>query len=123
MMKIRIFFILLLFSVTGCEEEGEERTLLGKWQVTWKVADETLTGHIEFFPDSAILTANGHNQSLLVRHPTQIKYRWNLSAHALNLKPMGKEFTMEYQLLQANNNEWTFRCFDEITLNLSRQTP
>lgn len=122
MTKIRLFFILLIFLSAGCDEE-EETSLLGQWMVTWKVADETLTGDIKFFPDSAILTAYGHDQSLLIQQPSEMKYSWKLSANELILKPLGEEFSMEYQILQASTNEWTLRCFDEITLSLSRRAP
>jgi hypothetical protein len=88
--------------------------------MTWQVHDEVLQGEITFHQHEAILTAFGYEGSKLVQSPTEIHYDWEFKAQSLVLHPRGKNITLTYEIIDNEGEQRSFRCFDDILINLER---
>ncbi len=109
----------MAIGVVSCDEENDKQ-IIGKWEITWQLNNDLLSGEVEFFHDQAIVRVKGHPGSPLLSTYEEMQYSWHFEADQLVLVPNGESLTMRYDIQLRQEDYLRFNYLDEITITMAR---
>lgn len=117
----RMTFICLVL-VTACSESQEFDKLENAWTVSWTIGEEEVTGDLVLFDNNyAQLKVAGRPNSLLIKEPEGVNFRWEMNNNELTLKRLDNNIELKYEILKKSKDYMELSFADEITVKLYRR--